>query len=134
MCCQFVVSGRDGAKVLNLIEEALDEVALAVEFGWNRALNFARPHGRDMSPSASCSHEVDDKAGIVAAVGDEIAVGGQASDEFGNRCVIGSLPSANDDAQRQTALVDNRVDLGTQSPTRTANGVIRAPFLPPAAC
>jgi hypothetical protein len=29
--CQFVVSGHDGAKVLNLVEEALDEIALAVE-------------------------------------------------------------------------------------------------------
>jgi hypothetical protein len=31
ICCQFVVSGRDGPKVLNLVEEALDEIALAVE-------------------------------------------------------------------------------------------------------
>ena len=120
--------------MLKFIEEAFDEVALAVEFGWNLALNFAGPHGRDVSPSAGCSHEVEDKAGIVTAVGDEIAIGGQASDEFGNRRVIGGLPSADDDAQRQAALVDNRVDLGGQSPTRTANGVIRAPFLPPAAC
>jgi hypothetical protein len=28
---QFVVAGRDGAKVLNFVEEALDEIALAVE-------------------------------------------------------------------------------------------------------
>jgi hypothetical protein len=31
ICRQFVVSGRDGAKVLNLVEEALDEIALAVK-------------------------------------------------------------------------------------------------------
>jgi hypothetical protein len=31
ICRQFVVSGYDGAKGLNLVEEALDEIALAIE-------------------------------------------------------------------------------------------------------
>jgi hypothetical protein len=35
---------------------------------------------------------------------------------------------------RHSLLIDHRVDLGAQSSTRTADGVIRAPFLPPAAC
>jgi hypothetical protein len=35
---------------------------------------------------------------------------------------------------RHSGLIDHRVDLGAQSSTRAADGVIRAPFLPPAAC
>jgi hypothetical protein len=35
---------------------------------------------------------------------------------------------------RQAVLIDHGVDLGAQSATRTANGVILAPFFPPAAC
>jgi hypothetical protein len=35
---------------------------------------------------------------------------------------------------RQAALINGGMYLGCQSSTRTANGVIRAPFLPPAAC
>jgi hypothetical protein len=31
ICCQFVVLGRDDPKVLNLVEEVLDEIALAVK-------------------------------------------------------------------------------------------------------
>jgi hypothetical protein len=35
---------------------------------------------------------------------------------------------------RQAILIDQGVDLGTQSSTRTANGVILTSFFPPAAC
>jgi hypothetical protein len=35
---------------------------------------------------------------------------------------------------RQSVLIDHRMDFGAQSSTRTANGVIRTPFFPPAAC
>jgi hypothetical protein len=35
---------------------------------------------------------------------------------------------------RQTHGIDDGVDLGAQSSTRTANGVILAPFFPPPAC
>ena len=55
--------------------------------------------------------------------------------------VLPSAPSPEDLAReahrrfgRQAVLVDDGVDLSAQSSTRTANGVIRAPFFPPAAC
>jgi hypothetical protein len=35
---------------------------------------------------------------------------------------------------RKTLLINHGVDLGAQSSTRTADGVILAPFFPPAAC
>jgi hypothetical protein len=42
ICRQFVVSGRDGAKELNPVEEALNEIALAVkhesQWRWPRLL------------------------------------------------------------------------------------------------
>ena len=120
--------------MLQFVEEALDEVALAIELGGYGSLDFPCPHGRDVRPSAGGGHKIDDEPGVVSAVGNEVSVGGELGDQFRDRRVIGGVSGAEDDPQRQTALVDNRVDLGTQSSTRTANGVIRAPFLPPAAC
>jgi hypothetical protein len=35
---------------------------------------------------------------------------------------------------REAIAIDDGVELGRQSSTRTADGVIRAPFFPPAAC
>jgi 3-deoxy-D-arabino-heptulosonate 7-phosphate (DAHP) synthase class II len=43
---EFVIAGRDGSKVLNFIEEALDEVALAVKVrNRNRVWSFDRIWG-----------------------------------------------------------------------------------------
>jgi hypothetical protein len=36
--------------------------------------------------------------------------------------------------QRQSVGADDGMDLGAQSSTRAADGVILAPFFPPAAC
>jgi hypothetical protein len=47
---------------------------------------------------------------------------------------IVSLPRGEHQPNRQSVLIDSNVDLGAQSSTRTADGVIFAPFLPPAAC
>jgi len=44
------------------------------------------------------------------------------------------LSGRQQEPDRQAILVDDGVDLGAQSSTRTADGVIFAPFLPPAAC
>jgi hypothetical protein len=48
--------------------------------------------------------------------------------------LVGGLPRRENHAHRQPPLVDDSVDLGAQPATRTADGVIRPPFLPPAAC
>jgi hypothetical protein len=44
------------------------------------------------------------------------------------------LAGGQQQADRQAVAVNDGMDLGAQSSTRTADGVIRAPFFPPAAC
>ncbi len=75
-----------------------------------------------------------DGARIVAAIGDHVAAKAQTIDQMRHGSLVGGLPRCEHDTHRQPALVDDGVDLGAQSATRTADGVIRAPFLPPAAC
>jgi hypothetical protein len=45
-----------------------------------------------------------------------------------------SLAGGQHEPHRQAVFIDQGVDLGAQSSTRTADGVIFAPFFPPAAC
>ena len=87
-----------------------------------------------MGASATGSDEGDDGLGVVAAIGDQRLGRRQAVDQRRDRRFVGRLPGREGYPERQAILVDQGVDLGAQSATRTADGVIRAPFLPPAAC
>jgi hypothetical protein len=58
----------------------------------------------------------------------------EAGQQLGRGLQIVGLAGGEHEPDRQAGFVDDGVDLGAQSSTRTANGVIRAPFLPPAAC
>lgn len=58
----------------------------------------------------------------------------QPCEQVGRSAQIMSLSCGEHEPYRQTVLIDQSVDLGAQSSTRAADGVIFAPFLPPAAC
>lgn len=120
--------------MLELAEEAFDLIALAVDGRIDGALDLAILLGGDVGASALGGDEVDDGLCIIAAVGDERWCRRQAIYQGSNRSLVGGLPGGEHDAQRQTILVHQGVDLGAQSSTRTADGVIRAPFFPPAPC
>ena len=79
-------------------------------------------------------HQFDQRLCIIPAVGNEVAAGLERSDQHRRDGLVRRLALRQDNAHRQAGLVDDGVDLGAQSSTRTANGVIRTPFLPPAAC
>ena len=120
--------------MFELAEEALDLIALAVDRRVDGALDLTITLGGDMGLSASGSDQVEDGLGVVAAVSDERACRRQAVDELGDRRLVRCLSSGQHDPERQAVLVHQGVDLGAQSSTRTADGVIRAPLFPPAAC
>jgi hypothetical protein len=120
--------------VLELVEEAFDEVAMSIEFRVDRALDLAVASGRDVGSPTGRLDEVEDGPGIIAAVADEIAPARHTFDQGRHRGLVGSLPRQEHDPDGQSAAVNARVDLGAQSSTRTADGVIRTPFFPPAAC
>jgi hypothetical protein len=120
--------------VLELVEESLDEVALAVKLGIDGAHDLDIALGRDVGGRASGCEEIDDGTGAVAAVGDGMARSAQAIDQRWQRGLVGGLAGRQDYPDRKTVTIDDGVDLGRQSSTRTADGVIRAPFFPPAAC
>jgi len=119
--------------VLELVEETLDEVALAAEFGIDRSLHLAVAPGGDVAAPAVCRDQVEDGAGVLAPVGDHVTGGGMCGQQRCDRRLVGGLARRQRDRRRQAAVIDHGVDLGAQSATRTAKGVIRPPFLA-AAC
>lgn len=120
--------------MFEFVEEAFDEVALAIELGIDRTLDAAVALGRDMGAGTVFGDKFENGAGIVAAVGDDVACQRQALDQARKGGFIGGLARREDEADGQAAATDHGVDLGAQSSTRTTDGVIRAPFFPPAAC
>src|SRR5580693_8284805 len=70
----FVVTCGDTAEVLELIEEALDEVALPVERVIDGALDLAVAAGRDMGAATATFDQINYGASVVAAIGNEVAL------------------------------------------------------------
>jgi len=63
--------------VLEAIEEAFDEVALAVEISFHASLHLPVSAGRDVSAAALGGDEVDQSGAVVASVADEVAAAGR---------------------------------------------------------
>lgn len=120
--------------MLELAEVSLDDIALSVDCRVDGALDLSVALGRDVGAAAMRCDQVDDGAGVVAPVGNQRPGWLQALDQGFNCGLVGGLARREYDPQRQAILIDQGIDLGAQSSTRTTDGVIRAPLFPPAAC
>ena len=114
------MAGRNASEVLELVEEAFDEIALAVEVMGCGALLPAISLGRDV--------------GARAMVGDGVPGRLKAVKEGRHGSLVGGLARGENEAARQAKAVDDDVDFGAQPVSRASDGVIRTPFFPPAAC
>ena len=120
--------------MLEFVEEALDQIPFAVKRGIDGTLDLAVFLSWNVSASALIADTFDQGFLVIAAIGDQNAPAGQAVNQIGRRLDIRHLPWRQQGVDRQARLIDSGMDFGAQSSTRTADGVILAPFLPPAAC
>ena len=120
--------------MLELIEEPLDEIALAINRVVDGATNQPAAEARNVGSCPGLADEVENGVAVIAAVCDDVAPRRQVPQKLGHDALVVCLPRGQNDADRQAIVGHDRVDLGTQSSTRTTDGVILAPFLPPAAC
>src|SRR3981081_2645542 len=88
---RFVVACGDPAQMLEFVEEALDQVALAIAFEVDGAYHPDVALAGDVGGGSACGEEFDDAAGAVAAVGDRVAGGPQSGDEAGQGGVVRRL-------------------------------------------
>jgi hypothetical protein len=89
--------------------------------------------GWDMCLATPGRDPADQRLAVVAAVGHDGA-GRQGVEQDRSRRFVRGLPGRDVQADRQAVLIDDGMDLGTQSAPKTADGVILVPFFPPAAC
>ena len=129
----FLEAGGDPAELLEFAEEALDQVAPPVEVGRDGPLQAHAALGRDMGFAAARRDPFDQRQTVIPPVGDDDP-GRQGVQQKGGARLIGGLPGRDEQADRQPVLIDDGMDPGAQSATRTANGVILTPLFPPAAC
>lgn len=129
----FFEAGGDTAELLEFAEEPLDQVASAVEVRGHAALQADAALGGDMRRAAAGRHAFDQREAVIAAIRDHDAWR-QGVQQDGRRGLVRCLPRREVKPDRQSILIHDGMDLGAQSATRAANGVILAPFFPPAAC
>ncbi len=128
------MAGRDASEVLELVEEAFDEIALAVEIMGCGALLPAIPLGRDVGARAMVGNAFEDGAGVAVAVGDGVPGRLKAVKEGRHGSLVRGLARGDHEAARPAKAVDDDMDFGAQPASRASDGVVRTPFFPPAAC
>ena len=131
---EFIEPRSDSPKVLQLTEEALDEIALSIELVRDRALDAAADGGGNVCLSTGGSDRSVHVVGVIRSVGNDVSAGSDPRQQCGHGAPVENLAGSQRQPDRQATAVDERVDLRAQSATRATDGVIRAPLFPPAAC
>jgi hypothetical protein len=130
---ELVVACGDGAKVLELVEEALDEVAFAIEreiaVARHLAVGLGRNHGGDVAPFEHADEGISIE-GFIAQQGLRI-------DSFQQRFDAGQIISLSGRELHLDGIaegVDQEVDFGRQSAARAADRLLTVFFRAPALC
>lgn len=89
-----MVRRRDAARMLEFVEQALDEIVLGPNFEIDGPLYLSITLCWDVGPGSVFGHEVEDGASVRAATCDGVTPRPQAGDQFGHRSLVGSLAQA----------------------------------------
>src|SRR5882672_4646632 len=117
----FVVSGGDGAEVLEFVEEALDQIASAIEpLVKGRKVHPVR-HQFDIGSRAARGEVLTQRVGIIGAVTQQnVAEAEGAQHVLGAASVMG-LAFGDLQKDRQAAGIDKGVDFCRQPATRATH-------------
>jgi len=124
---EFVVAGRNGAKVLNFIEEALDEVALAVECEIAIALGLSIGFGGNYGRDFSLRKAIDERISVVGLVCDQGFRIGIFNQALGASQIV-DLPCREHQIGGIAQGVDEGVNFRCQSATRSADSLVAVFF------
>lgn len=121
--------------MLDLVEEALDAVAVGVGLPTDGALDLAVRFGRDNWLDAPAFEVVPDGIAVIAFVGEHgDGIGRVLIHEVVIGCHVRGLAGCHAEADRETLRIRSGMNLGREPTARTANTVSLNPPLPPAAC
>ena len=86
--------------MLDLAEEAFDQVALSIEVPIDRSLALSIALGRDMGHAAFGGDEIENGLGIIASISDKRLGRRKIFDERRDRSLVGGLAGRQHDPQR----------------------------------
>ena len=130
---EFVVASGDGAEVFEFVEEALDEVAFAVEREIARPLGLTIGLGRDDRSDSPLVEGANERVGIVRLVANQGIWVGVLDQRF-RASKIMSLAWREHQLDGIAQGVDERMNFGGQSAARSADRLRSVFFRAPALC
>src|SRR5258705_2303031 len=108
----------DSSEVLELVEEALHEIAEAVEKGAESWPVHAPGHGLDVGPGATLGHARAQRVAVIGAVGEQDLARTEGAEHVGGTLAVVGLAGAELQGNRIAVGIDEGVDLGRQSAPR----------------
>ena len=130
---ELIVACRDSSKVLEFIEEALDEVAFAVEGEiagqWDRTAGMGRNDRGDLPVREGFEHSI----GVIGLVANEGLRIGILKQRLRTSEIVG-LPWRKHQLHGIAQRIDERVDFGAQSAARPADRLLTVFLRAPALC
>ena len=128
------VTGCNAPEVFDGIEEAFNEIAFGIECEVAFAFDLAVCLWWNDWPDRAHPKASDEAVGIVSLVGDEGLRLDLSRQRFG-LCDVADLTACQADRQRIPQGIDDGMNLRRKTTTRTAYGLVAAPFLrAPALC
>ena len=123
-----VITGCDPAPVFDAAEGVLDAVSLPIEVLVKRDGRFTAWYRGDTSSDATLRETGAKVVAVVAAIGQQHAGGGQARQQQGAADMITPLAFGEQQDDRPSMLVADRVQLGVQTALGTTDAPRDAPF------
>ena len=131
---ELVVAGCDAAEVLEFAEEALDQIALAVEHLAEAGFPFAVGLRRDVGHRALRLDQIADSIGVISLVGQNDGAWIKAIEQAERSGSVMRLPRCQAEPDRETFGIDDRVDLGREAAPGATETMISIPLFAVAAC
>ena len=130
---KFIVARGDSAEVFELVEEALDEIAFAVERVVACPLHFAVGLWGNHRADVAALESVDQGIGVVGLIGEQGAWIG-AVDQRLRAAQIVRLPRRKHQFDRIAQGIDQGMDFGGQSAAGSPDRLLAVFFRAPALC
>lgn len=111
-------AGGNGSEMLDLVEEAFDEIAISVEERAERRNVDASRHGFDVRPGAALGQAVSEGVAVMGAIGEQGLSGAKAIQHIAGASAVMGLALGELEGNRIAVGVDQGVDLGRRSAAR----------------
>ncbi len=120
--------------MLELAEEALDQVALSVEPIAEARLPFAVGFGWDVGRGALLLDQRADAIGVISFVGENDGAGTKVVEQPIGDLAVMRLACGQAEPDREALRIDDSVDLGREPASAATETMIRTPLFAVAAC